>query len=239
MTRKISARELVADIKSGISYDALVGRYALSDQDAEKAFSKLVSAGLVRVDELPTKFSTESTHRDSRPVSRTVHSFRCPVCGTVAVEGDKACVQCGMLLEGSESAPESWEPPVMETADRSPGYTVYQQPTELSRKTLWLIVSAAVACVVLLCAAGIWWIQKDAEEQRRLEAVRHERIEAQRRLAAEALAKQRQGQRATDGASGAIQAKEEEIRRQAQAEERVKELERRIRFQKSRPDQHD
>jgi hypothetical protein len=233
MARKISARELVADIKSGISYDALIGRYALSDQEAEKAFSKLVSAGLVRIDELPTKFSTESTYRDPRPVSKTVPSFRCPVCGTVAVEGDTVCVQCGMKLEGSDSAPESRERPIMGTDDRSPGYTVYQPPTELSQKTLWLIVSAAVACLVLLCATGIWWIQKDAEEQRRREALRHERIEAQRRLAAEAQAKQREGQEVKDAAGKAFQAKEEEIRRQAQVEERVKELDRRIRFRRS------
>ncbi|MBI5568696.1 MAG: hypothetical protein HY914_02005 [Desulfomonile tiedjei] len=238
MARKISARELVADIKSGMSYDALAEHYALSDQDAEKVYSKLVASGLVRIDELPAKSSTESIHQDSEPISRTLVSFRCPVCGTVAVEGDEVCLQCGMRLEGSGSQYDALGAPEKGTADRGPGYTVYQPTSGSSRRMFWIILSGAAVCLVLFFATGVWWVMTKAEEQRRLEAARQVRIEEQKRLAAEAKARRREAQKPSDGASGALQSREEEIARQDQLEQRVKELEGRIRFQKSGQQEH-
>lgn len=45
--KKISAKELVADIKTGMTDDELMGKYGISDQSLQKLFQQLLDKGLV------------------------------------------------------------------------------------------------------------------------------------------------------------------------------------------------
>jgi hypothetical protein len=50
--RKIVARELVADIRTGMDDDALMKKYQLSPQNLDRLFSKLVEVDFISVIEL-------------------------------------------------------------------------------------------------------------------------------------------------------------------------------------------
>jgi hypothetical protein len=48
----IQAREIIADIRSGMSDGELMGKYRLNAKGLESAFSKLVNSGLLNVEEI-------------------------------------------------------------------------------------------------------------------------------------------------------------------------------------------
>ncbi len=72
MSRKISAREIVADIKQGLSNDDLKQKYELSQSQLEKLMSRLIDAGLISPDEFPSAKNIRSEsqrHPQAAPAS--------------------------------------------------------------------------------------------------------------------------------------------------------------------------
>lgn len=89
----INAKELAKDIRSGMSYKDIVHWYGLSSDHLDSVFEKLVSARLVRAEDLPRR--SDSLLEGAR----TVPSFKCPSCGMPQVQGENVCKDCGILIE--------------------------------------------------------------------------------------------------------------------------------------------
>lgn len=108
--RKLPARDLAADIKSGLSYQDLLDRYSLSEAILDAACKKLIEAGLIEAREVPQKTidippaEEPETREPSQLQTRVIPSFKCPHCGTVHIQGDAVCTQCGVLFDSLESS---------------------------------------------------------------------------------------------------------------------------------------
>ena len=95
--RKITAREVLRDIRSGLSDQDLMEKYTLSAQGLQSVFHKLVSAGVISQPELD----------DRVPISeRTVDLglFICPACGNIQGKEFATCPRCGFTAPGRAKA---------------------------------------------------------------------------------------------------------------------------------------
>lgn len=110
--RKLPARDLAADIKAGLSYEDLMERYSLPEQILDSACKKLVDVGLIHSSEIPEKTVKLPPVNEPQPKepselqTRVLPSFKCPHCGTVHIQGDSVCTQCGVLFDALESSSE-------------------------------------------------------------------------------------------------------------------------------------
>jgi hypothetical protein len=89
--RKITAREVLKDIRAGVDDSELMNKYQLSAQGLQSVFTKLVTAGIVAETEL----------EDRVPVSeRTVDLglFICPACGHIQGQEFVDCPRCGFSV---------------------------------------------------------------------------------------------------------------------------------------------
>jgi hypothetical protein len=60
-TRKVSALELVSDVRSGMDESAMMQKYSLTSRELQKLFRKIISAGLMSAQELADRLKiTES-----------------------------------------------------------------------------------------------------------------------------------------------------------------------------------
>ena len=83
--RKISAKELVKDIRSGLSDLELMKKYNVSLQGLQKLIDKLVAAGRLSQSKI-----------DARSESPT--RFACPACGRAQNERYDECPKCGIVV---------------------------------------------------------------------------------------------------------------------------------------------
>ena len=96
--RKITAREILQDIRAGKSDKTLMEKFNLSAQGLQSLFDKLVRAGVVTQDELD----------DRVPISeRTVDLglFICPACGNIQGKEFVTCPRCGFSVPGKSEEP--------------------------------------------------------------------------------------------------------------------------------------
>lgn len=100
---KISAKEVLDDIHSGMPDEELRSRHSLSKHQLQSLFSKLVDAGLIAQSELDNRGSIELAEEAS---------WTCPACGEPQeMEFDK-CPECGVDVAAFKARQviSSWEP---------------------------------------------------------------------------------------------------------------------------------
>ncbi|MGO9571738.1 MAG: hypothetical protein ACLP5H_29785 [Desulfomonilaceae bacterium] len=91
--RKITAREVLRDVRYGLSDQDLMEKYTLSAQGLQSVFHKLVNAGVI----------TQAELDDRVPISeRTVDLglFICPACGNIQGKEFTTCPRCGFEAPG-------------------------------------------------------------------------------------------------------------------------------------------
>ncbi len=71
-TRHISARNLVNDIRRGLTRLELMDKYELTSRGLHRVFGKLVDAGAVTVGQLPEKLDSQVRDSGSGQYSRPV-----------------------------------------------------------------------------------------------------------------------------------------------------------------------
>ncbi len=92
--RKITAREILADVKAGFDDSELMGKYNLSAQGLQSCFDKMIHAKLITKHELDARVPDQE---------RTVELglFVCPACGNISSQEITECSRCGYQLPDS------------------------------------------------------------------------------------------------------------------------------------------
>jgi hypothetical protein len=107
--QKISAKELISDIRAGMNDAAIMQKYGLSLQGLQSAITKLLEKGLVKQSELDLRPSNpEKTVKrptvnakemaDGKSGSASEDLLFCPKCGEKRGEGASFCARCGNSL---------------------------------------------------------------------------------------------------------------------------------------------
>ena len=88
--RKITAREVLSDVRTGVSDPALMEKYKLSAQGLQSVFNKLIKAGVLTQEEL-----NERVPMSERTVDLGL--FICPACGNIQGKEFAKCPRCGFV----------------------------------------------------------------------------------------------------------------------------------------------
>lgn len=92
--RKITAKEVLADVKAGYDDSELMVKYNLSAQGLQSCFNKMIQANLISRHELDARVPD---------VERTVELglFVCPACGNISSQEILECSRCGFVVPES------------------------------------------------------------------------------------------------------------------------------------------
>jgi hypothetical protein len=103
--RKITAKDMLRDIRSGLSDQDLMEKHTLSAQGLQSVFHKLVTAGVV----------TQAELDDRVPITeRTVDLglYICPACGNIQGTEFTTCPRCGFIAPGRGKAVQEERPAI-------------------------------------------------------------------------------------------------------------------------------
>lgn len=92
-TRKISAKELAADVRNGMTDGRLREKYAVSQAQLESLVRKVVESGLLEESDLEG--------RNDLPEPDDAAEWLCPSCGKPRPRTSGPCPECGEILPGT------------------------------------------------------------------------------------------------------------------------------------------
>jgi len=95
--RKLSAKQILSDIRSGMDAAALKGKYRLSDKSLETVCRKLLEAGALKEHERPLPGPLPIPPRRSREEPRSAE-WQCPACGRPQESAVPECPVCGVVV---------------------------------------------------------------------------------------------------------------------------------------------
>ncbi|MBM3299972.1 MAG: hypothetical protein FJY85_08460, partial [Deltaproteobacteria bacterium] len=95
--RKITARQVLADIRDGLSDAALMVKYGLSAQGLQSVFQKLLKLGVITQVELDLRVPASERTVD-------VGLFICTSCGTIQGKEFNVCPRCGASPQPEKEA---------------------------------------------------------------------------------------------------------------------------------------
>lgn len=154
----IKAREMVDDIKEGMTDGELMDEYALSAEALEYVFGRLVDAGLVTREEIDERNNPFDSTVDLRDVINSMDldelddttgvaggDRQCPECGSVVGDHFNTCPDCGEPIPGSSEAdePEEIAEPPVEPAQQVRIEEPPQMPPQKSKRKINLKKLAA------------------------------------------------------------------------------------------------
>jgi hypothetical protein len=96
-THKISAKEILADIKAGMDNSALMKKYGLSDKGLQSIFKKLMDMGVLKQEELEKRTCSPGKVMDV--------AWKCPACGKPQSKQYDECPDCGVIGSGMKPPP--------------------------------------------------------------------------------------------------------------------------------------
>jgi hypothetical protein len=95
--RKLSAKQILADIRSGMDAPSLKREHGLSDKSFEYVLKQLVAAGLLTPDEMlrlePPRSSLERPPKPPAPAQ-----WQCPACNALQPAEMAECPACGVVV---------------------------------------------------------------------------------------------------------------------------------------------
>ena len=114
---KLSAKAVLADLKAGMSDDALKQKFGITDTGLQTLFSKLLQAGLVTqadldarnenevevvevevIEEIPETFPEKPPQPQAPKPRQPLRLWRCPSCQAPQSKAHDVCPQCGVIV---------------------------------------------------------------------------------------------------------------------------------------------
>ncbi len=91
--RKITAREVLKDVRAGMNDTALMKKYMLSAQGLQSVFNKMIEARMVDAEELDARVPLSERTVD-------IGLFICPACGNIQGREFTVCPRCNYTAPG-------------------------------------------------------------------------------------------------------------------------------------------
>jgi hypothetical protein len=145
MPKKISAKEVLKDIQSGMHDSELMMKYELSPTQFASLKDKMRTAGMLEDSAREKKLSpTDDPYRRRE-------SFSCPACGATQPEEFNECPRCGVVVSkfppgdpGPSSGPYERGP-----GTAPPGYADWDDDDRQSRSGLYVVAGISALIVVV------------------------------------------------------------------------------------------
>jgi thioredoxin 1 len=148
--RKISAKDILTDIQSGMDRTGLKRKYELSDKAFESVCKKLSASGALSESELaalgPGSESSNAPDNEE-PVDRR---WRCPACDTPQLTEMSECPACGIIVAKYIAARDKADGSV------NMSYAIHGAYAS-SDSNNWMSVLVSVVAIILVGVAVITW----------------------------------------------------------------------------------
>ena len=98
--RKVSAKEILADIRAGVDDEGLMEKYQLSPQELQVVFGKMISGGVFTTDDLVRRATGGEKKAARSELSQQTKEpgWQCPICRKSQKEPFEKCPECGAVL---------------------------------------------------------------------------------------------------------------------------------------------
>jgi hypothetical protein len=151
--RKISAREILLDMRSGMNDAELKEKHGLSDSSFESVMHKLGAAGLLTKAELQKRAKSAKVPGESAQRNAEETLALCPSCNAAMPAGAPECPTCGVVFSkvSSQQAQDTTLPLIIPIA-------------EATSSNWWVFVVAVVVVVGLAGGVVMFW-PKDRPKQ--------------------------------------------------------------------------
>ncbi len=153
--RKISARQILSDIRSGMNDSDLKRTYGLSDAALESVYRKLVAAGVLTQSERRNRTTSGTGEAEIPEKEAKAVPWRCPACHATQPAELAECPVCGVVVakfQGRRRAEGFHDAPDPETNPRS------------SRLLIGLVLG--IVLIALAWAGWLFWPKHGTEEPR-------------------------------------------------------------------------
>ncbi len=154
--QKISANQILADIRSGMADALLKEKYGLSDKGLDSVYTKLIKAGYLPEEEVPARGAPKVKQDQASGENSPVLPWECPSCHTPQASERKECPVCGIVV-AKLNARQQGEPALGAGA----GNITF---TKSSGPGMRAAVVAAIAVLVAGGAFAAWVMFMDEEE---------------------------------------------------------------------------
>jgi hypothetical protein len=156
--RKISARQIVHDIRAGMDDSRLRQKYDLTDQGLESLYKRLLEKGLLSRSEIGNRHSPPRSATRRSPVQHPpqpigpdpIEPWACPLCGEDFLQRYEECPKCGAVAAKAESlhhrahgVPRQYREPYDKTASAS--------------SNQWGTVALSLAVLAVIGVAIVAW----------------------------------------------------------------------------------
>jgi len=157
--RKISAKEMVADIRSGMDDAQLRQKYRLSHEALASVCNKLINAGAIDKSEIRNRFPREATERSGSQGQTPVEVRPCPSCNASIFSASDECPVCGIVLSKFVGAQTLADPALAGHAD------VAAADSDPSNR--WLSVGLSIVVLAFIGVSLVMWaVHRDKEKWR-------------------------------------------------------------------------
>ncbi|MEW6530983.1 MAG: hypothetical protein AB1473_09120 [Thermodesulfobacteriota bacterium] len=155
--RRISARQILADIQSGMDETVLMTKYGLSEKDLNSLYRQLVSAGFLNESTFVNRSVAPLNDNQSTGEISQVKHWQCPSCHAAQESEKEECPVCGIVV-AKFSASQANVRPVNLGAAQHP-------PIESATTNTWLSIAVLVVVVVVLGAALVLLPTREVKEK--------------------------------------------------------------------------
>ncbi|MBI5572269.1 MAG: hypothetical protein HY914_20165 [Desulfomonile tiedjei] len=162
--RKVSAKQIVTDIRAGMDRTQLKRKYGLSDTSLETVCRKLVAAKALSEAELRKRGFTSPSEGEPPQGPEHGYLWYCPACHQGQEREFEECPACGVVVE-KFLARQTGDAPVERASVETMGYL------EASASKSWTPVVWSVVAVMVLGAFLLIWSRHRAGERTNVAAV--------------------------------------------------------------------
>jgi hypothetical protein len=157
--RKVSARQILTDIRSGMGDSELQRKHSLSDRSLEKVYRRLLTAGALTEAYMRDRGLTVPSPTDSSKEDGEASGWQCPSCGARQPKEVPECPVCGVVVSKyvARQTGEEEIPIFMPNADGA-------------KRRSWIPGVGLVVVVVLVGSAWLLWPEHRAKERPKIAA---------------------------------------------------------------------
>ncbi len=154
--RKLSAKQVVEDIRSGMDGSGLKRKYDLSDKALQSLCTKLLAAGALTENEISRLMPLRDRAKESHQApAKTL--WHCPACNTPQTTEMSECPACGVIVEKFVARSER-DDHVLSSA------TPVSQDTARRDRTSWMPLIISIVVFVIAGSCLLLWSTHKASE---------------------------------------------------------------------------
>jgi hypothetical protein len=147
--RKLSAKQVVDDIRSGMDGTELKQKYSLSDKGLESLCTKLLAAGALTEAEIGRLTPLQNTAKESHQAPAKA-LWHCPACNIPQATEMAECPACGVIVEKFHSRSERDDHAWSTTRSLS-------GDTAASERTNWMPIVISILVFIIVGGSLLLW----------------------------------------------------------------------------------